>query len=49
MNLKLMLEGAVERFAGKTAIVTGERRVSFAELEEASNRVANALIKLGVR
>ncbi len=48
MNLKLILESAAERFAGKTAIVMGERRVSYAELEEASNRVANALIKMGV-
>ena len=49
INMKLMLERAAERFAGKTAIVMGERRVSFAELEEASNKVANALIKMGVR
>lgn len=48
MNLKLMLERATERFAGKTAIVMGERRVTYNELEEAANRVANALIKLGV-
>ena len=48
MNLKLILERATEKFAEKTAIVMGERRVSYAELEEASNRVANALIKMGV-
>jgi acyl-CoA synthetase (AMP-forming)/AMP-acid ligase II len=49
MNLKLMLEKAVRRFAGKTAIVMGERRVSFTELEEAANKVANALIKMGLK
>jgi long-chain acyl-CoA synthetase len=48
MNLKLVLESAAGRFAGKTAIIMGERRLSFAELEEASNRVANALIKMGI-
>jgi long-chain acyl-CoA synthetase len=49
MNLKSLLEGAAANFAGKSAIVMGERRVSFTELEEISNRVANALIKMGVR
>jgi long-chain acyl-CoA synthetase len=48
MNLKLMLERAAGRFGGKTAIVMGKRRVSFTELEEASNKVANALIKMGI-
>ncbi|MFC1964590.1 class I adenylate-forming enzyme family protein [Chloroflexota bacterium] len=49
MNLKLMLEKTAEQHAGKTAIVMGQRRVSYAELDEASNKVANALIKIGVR
>jgi len=33
----------------KTAIVLGSRRVSYQELDEASNRVANALINLGMK
>jgi len=49
MNLKLMLEETVNQYAGKTAIVLDERRVSYAELDETSNKVANALIKMGVR
>ncbi len=49
MNLKLMLEEAAERFADKTAIVIGKRRVSYTELDETSNKVANALIKMGVK
>jgi long-chain acyl-CoA synthetase len=49
MNLKLIMESAAERFAGKTAIVMGERRVSFTELEETSNKVAHALIKMGIQ
>ncbi|GAF91022.1 unnamed protein product, partial [marine sediment metagenome] len=48
MNLKLMLEEAVNQYAGKIAIVLGERRVSYAELDETSNKVANALIKMGL-
>lgn len=41
MNIKEMLE--------KTAIVLGSQRVSYGELDEASNRVANALIDLGLQ
>ena len=48
MNLTLLLEATVERYPGKTAIVSGERRVTYAELDEASNKVANALMDMGV-
>lgn len=48
MNLKQMLGEVVERYGRKTAIIFGKRRLSYAELEESSNKVANALLKLGV-
>jgi long-chain acyl-CoA synthetase len=48
-DLKSMLESAAGRFPDKTAIVMGDRRVSFARLEADSNRVARALIKMGVK
>ena len=48
MTLKSMLEKTVNQYAGKTAIVLGDHRVSYAELDEASNKVANALLKMGV-
>ncbi|MFC1940644.1 class I adenylate-forming enzyme family protein [Chloroflexota bacterium] len=48
MSLKRMLEDVAARYGGKTAIILGDRRLSFAELDEASNRMANALIKMGV-
>jgi len=48
MNLKQMLGKVVERYGRKTAIVFGKRRLSYAELEEDSNKVASALIKFGV-
>ena len=48
MNLKLMLEEAAGRYGRKTAIVLGDRRLSYAELDETSNKVANALIRTGV-
>ncbi|MFC1957696.1 class I adenylate-forming enzyme family protein [Chloroflexota bacterium] len=48
MSLKLMLDEAASRYGKKTAIVSDDRRLSYADLDEASNRVANALIKMGV-
>ena len=48
MNLKQMLEETVGRYGEKTAIILGERRLSYAELDEASNKVANALLEIGV-
>ena len=49
MNLKSMLENTARQYPTKTAIVLGECRVSYTELDESSNKVANALIKTGVR
>ena len=48
MNLKLMLAETVRRYGEKTAIVLGDRRLSYAGLDDASNKIANALIKIGV-
>ena len=48
-NLKQMLEVAAENFADRTAIVCGERRVCYTELDKAANKVANALLDMGVR
>ncbi len=49
MNLKVMLEETVRRYPDKTAISLENRKLSFAELDEASNKVANALLKMGLR
>ncbi len=43
-----MLEETAKHYRGKTAIALGDRRLSYTELDEASNKVANALIKIGV-
>ena len=48
MNLRLMLAEAAARYGEKTVIVLGDRRLSYAELDEASNKLANALVKIGV-
>lgn len=49
MTLKLMLEGVAGRFGRKTAIVSDDRRLSYTDLDESSNKLANALIKIGVK
>jgi len=48
MNLRLMLEERAKRYRDKIAFALGEHRLSYAELDEASNRIANALIRIGV-
>lgn len=49
MNLKAMLAGLADKYGNKTAVVCGEERCSYTELDATSNRVANALMKLGVK
>lgn len=48
MNLKLMLEETARQHGSKSAIILGKQRLSYAELDATSNKVANALIKMGV-
>lgn len=50
MVIKLgdVLPEAARRFADGTALVVGEDRLSFAELDTLSNRVANGLVAVGV-
>ena len=46
-NVGDMLLRAAERFPHKEAVIDGERRVTFAELNAWSNRVANGLVARG--
>lgn len=48
MSLKEVLAGTASEVPGKTAIVLGSQKLTYGELEEASNRVAKALMELGV-
>jgi long-chain acyl-CoA synthetase len=48
-NLKLMLEKTASEVPQQTAVVLGSRKVTYRELDETSNRIANALISLGIK
>ena len=49
MSLKAMLEQSVRLYGKKTAIIMGEQRLSYADLDEASNKVADALKEMGIK
>ncbi|MBI2850654.1 MAG: AMP-binding protein [Chloroflexi bacterium] len=49
MTLKLMLEKVAGRYGGKTGIVSGDLRLSYAELDKASNKIAHALTGMGIK
>jgi long-chain acyl-CoA synthetase len=48
VSLGRMLGEAARRYGQKTALISDQRRLSYADLNEASNRLASALTKLGV-
>ncbi len=48
MDLRLMLAETVKGYGSKTAVSMGGSRLSYAELDEVSNRMANALTGMGV-
>jgi long-chain acyl-CoA synthetase len=49
VDLRLLLETAAKRYGKKTAVAMDERRLSYAQLDEASNKIANALLGMGVK
>jgi long-chain acyl-CoA synthetase len=49
MNIIQALENTAGQVPHKEAIVLGTRRVTYGELDAASNKVANALLKLGMK
>ncbi|MET0593664.1 MAG: acyl-CoA synthetase [Polyangiaceae bacterium] len=48
-NIADLFESVADVVPGRTAVVCGERRLTFAELDERATRVANALWAQGVR
>jgi len=49
MNLKEMLWEAAKRYKHKIAIIFGKLRLSYLDLEDLSNKLANTLVNLGIR
>ena len=49
MNIKQTLEKTASEIPHKEAIVLGTQRITYGELDEASNKVANALLELGMK
>jgi long-chain acyl-CoA synthetase len=48
LNLAMMLEDSAARLPGRDALVAGETRLSYQEVNEAANRVANLLVAHGI-
>ncbi|PYQ06155.1 MAG: AMP-dependent synthetase [Acidobacteria bacterium] len=49
MQVEEFLERSAVRFPGQTALVCGDRRLTYAQVEEGCNRLAHALVGEGVR
>jgi len=49
MNIKQTLENTARQIPHKEALVLGAQRITYGELDLASNRVANALLELGTK
>ncbi|MEE8419227.1 MAG: class I adenylate-forming enzyme family protein, partial [Dehalococcoidales bacterium] len=49
MNLKRMLETAADRYGEKTVVVSGDHRLSYSDLDSASNKMADALLNIGIK
>ena len=49
MNIKQTLENTAREIPHKEAIVLGAQSITYGELDEASNKVANALLELGMK
>jgi long-chain acyl-CoA synthetase len=48
VNLNTFLRAAAEKFGEKTAIKSGDQRLTYTELEKASNRAAHAFLRQGI-
>jgi long-chain acyl-CoA synthetase len=48
LNLATLLEGSAAQSPDRTALVAGERKLSYRQLNEEANRLARALVRAGV-
>src|SRR6185436_17437741 len=49
LNLASLLEDSAEKYADRAAIVLGDTRLTYAEVNGAANQVANLLVERGIR
>ena len=49
LNLAILLEDSAREVPERTAIVCGETRMSYAELNAATNQVAHGLVQAGIQ
>ena len=49
MNLFSFLENSAEKYPDKTALICEERRTSYSQLKNRSERLASSLCKLGIK
>ncbi|GAB3072850.1 long-chain-fatty-acid--CoA ligase [Nocardioides zeae] len=48
-NLSSLLEGSAQQFPTRTAIILGDTRLSYAQVDGAANQVANLLVARGIK
>ena len=48
-NLSIALEANAHRIPDNTAIISGDKRFSYKEINNLSNKVANLILDLGVK
>ncbi|MEV6492835.1 long-chain fatty acid--CoA ligase [Actinoplanes sp. NPDC051633] len=49
LNLSILLEDSARTFGERTAVVLGETRLSYAQVDAAANQVANLLVSRGIQ
>lgn len=49
MDLGQIIRGCIQKYKNKVAVIQGNRSITFAELDERGNRLANALIGMGLQ
>jgi long-chain acyl-CoA synthetase len=49
MNVVTMLQNTVNQYGDKTFFIQGDKRMTYRELDSASNKIANKLIEMGIR
>ena len=49
LNLSVLLEDSARRYAERDAVVLGDTRLSYAQVDGAANQVANLLVSRGIK